>query len=77
MAVRFGAQPVTIRRASYSRPGFAESVRHLRCLQDPRVRRRNMVTDAELAFGPMITFSCLASQAAVEDSLGSRKAVLD
>ncbi len=37
---------VACRRAIYSRPGFAESMRHVLCLQDPEVRRRNMVTDA-------------------------------
>lgn len=40
---------VACRRAIYSRPGFAESMRHVLCLQDPEVRRRNMVTDADLA----------------------------
>jgi 2-hydroxy-6-oxonona-2,4-dienedioate hydrolase len=39
---------VAIRRAIYSRPGFAESMRHILCLQDPDVRRRNMITDADL-----------------------------
>ncbi|WP_205346798.1 alpha/beta fold hydrolase [Pseudonocardia broussonetiae] len=43
---------VAIRRAIYSRPGFAESMRHILCLQDPDVRRRNMVTDADLAAVP-------------------------
>jgi 2-hydroxy-6-oxonona-2,4-dienedioate hydrolase len=52
MAVRSGAQFVVIRRAIYSRPGFAESMRHILCLQDPQVGRRNMVTDAELAAVP-------------------------
>jgi 2-hydroxy-6-oxonona-2,4-dienedioate hydrolase len=40
---------VTIRQAVYSRPGFAQSMEHILCLQDPRIRRRNLVTDAELA----------------------------
>lgn len=40
---------VGCRRAIYSQPGFAESMRHVLCLQDPEVRRRNMVTDADLA----------------------------
>ncbi|MCK0090544.1 alpha/beta fold hydrolase [Rhodococcus sp. F64268] len=40
---------VGCRRAIYSQPGFAESMRHVLCLQDPQVRRRNMVTDADLA----------------------------
>ena len=50
------ADPVSVtdelvgcRRAIYSQPGFAESMRHVLCLQDPEVRRRNMVTDADLA----------------------------
>jgi 2-hydroxy-6-oxonona-2,4-dienedioate hydrolase len=40
---------VAIRQAVYSRPGFAESMRHILCLQDPETRRRNLVTDEELA----------------------------
>jgi 2-hydroxy-6-oxonona-2,4-dienedioate hydrolase len=43
---------VAIRRAIYARPGFAESMRHLLCLQDPEIRRRNLVTDEELAAVP-------------------------
>lgn len=43
---------VAIRRAIYSRPGFADSMRHILCLQDPEIRRRNLVTDAELAAVP-------------------------
>jgi 2-hydroxy-6-oxonona-2,4-dienedioate hydrolase len=40
---------VGIRRAIYSRPGFSESMSHILCLQDPEIRRRNMITDSELA----------------------------
>lgn len=40
---------VAVRRGIYSRPGFAQSMRHILCLQDPEVRRRNLVADAELA----------------------------
>jgi len=40
---------VDVRRGIYSRPGFAESMRHILCLQDPEVRRRNLITDEELA----------------------------
>jgi 2-hydroxy-6-oxonona-2,4-dienedioate hydrolase len=40
---------VAIRRAVYGRPGFAESMRHILCLQDPETRRRNLVTEDELA----------------------------
>ncbi|MEV4133731.1 alpha/beta fold hydrolase [Dactylosporangium sp. NPDC049742] len=39
---------VAIRQAIYARPGFATSMRHLLCLQDPDVRRRNLITPAEL-----------------------------
>lgn len=40
---------VAIRQGVYSRPGFPESMRHLLCLQDPDVRRRNLIEDDELA----------------------------
>ena len=40
---------VDIRRTIYARPGFAESMRHILCLQDPEIRQRNLVTDDELA----------------------------
>jgi 2-hydroxy-6-oxonona-2,4-dienedioate hydrolase len=40
---------VAIRRGIYQRTGFATSMRHILCLQDEQVRRRNMVTDDELA----------------------------
>ncbi|MER7274653.1 alpha/beta fold hydrolase [Dactylosporangium sp. NPDC000244] len=40
---------VAIRQALYAQPGFAASMRHLLCLQDPEVRRRNLITPAELA----------------------------
>lgn len=43
---------VAIRRTIYARPGFAESMRHIMCLQDPDIRRRNIVTDDELAAVP-------------------------
>ena len=43
---------VAIRRTIYSQPGFAESMRHILCLQDPEIRRRNLITDAELAAVP-------------------------
>lgn len=39
---------VHLRRGVYSRPGFDESMRHILCLQEPEVRRRNMITDEEL-----------------------------
>ncbi|GAA2541461.1 alpha/beta fold hydrolase [Pseudonocardia hydrocarbonoxydans] len=40
---------VDIRRTIYARPGFAASMRALLCLQDAEIRRRNLLTDAELA----------------------------
>lgn len=40
---------VAIRRAIYSQPGFAQSMRHILCLQDPTIRHRNLITDDELA----------------------------
>ncbi|MGX1701971.1 alpha/beta fold hydrolase [Microbacterium sp. NPDC055357] len=40
---------VEVRRGIYARPGFRDSMRHILCLQDPDVRRRNLVTDDELA----------------------------
>lgn len=39
---------VDIRQGIYARPGFAASMRHILCLQDPVIRARNLVTDAEL-----------------------------
>lgn len=43
---------VEIRRAIYSRPGFAASMRHILCLQDPEIRARNLVTNDELDVVP-------------------------
>jgi 2-hydroxy-6-oxonona-2,4-dienedioate hydrolase len=40
---------VDIRQGVYARPGFADSMRHLLCLQDPGIRRRNLLTDEDLA----------------------------
>lgn len=40
---------VDVRRGVYAQAGFAESMRHVLCLQDPVVRARNMVTDEDLA----------------------------
>jgi 2-hydroxy-6-oxonona-2,4-dienedioate hydrolase len=40
---------VAVRRALYSRPGFARSMAHLLCLQDETIRRRNLLSDDELA----------------------------
>jgi 2-hydroxy-6-oxonona-2,4-dienedioate hydrolase len=43
---------VAIRQAIYAQPGFSDSMRHILCLQDPETRRRNMITDADLAAVP-------------------------
>jgi len=43
---------VSIRQAVYSRAGFAESMRHILCLQDEQIRRRNLVTATDLAAVP-------------------------
>jgi 2-hydroxy-6-oxonona-2,4-dienedioate hydrolase len=40
---------VEVRRAIYARDGFADSVRHVLCLVDEETRRRNLLTDEELA----------------------------
>lgn len=40
---------VAVRRTIYSREGFATSMRHILCLQQPEVRARNVITDDELA----------------------------
>ena len=40
---------VEVRRTLYRRPGFADSLRHILCLQDPQIRRRNLLTDETLA----------------------------
>lgn len=39
---------IDVRRTIYSRSGFADSMRHLMCLQDGEIRERNMVTDEDL-----------------------------
>lgn len=39
---------VDVRRGIYSRPGFAESMRRILCLQDVEVRRRNMLLPEDL-----------------------------
>lgn len=38
---------VDIRRGIYSQSGFAESMRHILCLQDPETRMRNRISDIE------------------------------
>ncbi|HWI43139.1 MAG TPA: alpha/beta fold hydrolase [Nocardioides sp.] len=64
---------VAIRRGIYSRPGFATSMRHILCLQDPDVRRRNLVTDEELAAVKAPTLVIWTSN----DPSGPAKAGLD
>lgn len=67
------AELVEIRRGVYSRPGFAESMRHILCLQDPEVRRRNLITDEELAAIAVPTLIIWTS----DDPSGPAKAGLD
>jgi 2-hydroxy-6-oxonona-2,4-dienedioate hydrolase len=64
---------VAVRRGIYSRPGFPESMRHLLCLQDPEIRRRNLVTDDELAAVKAPTLVVWTS----DDPSGPAKAGLD
>jgi 2-hydroxy-6-oxonona-2,4-dienedioate hydrolase len=64
---------VAIRQGVYSRPGFAESMRHILCLQDPEIRRRNLVTDEELAAITSRTLVIWTS----DDPSGPAKAGLD
>ncbi|MFG1921974.1 alpha/beta fold hydrolase [Cryptosporangium sp. NPDC048952] len=64
---------VTIRRRIYARTGFADSMRHILCLQDPEVRRRNLVTDDELAAVTAPTLVIWTS----DDPSGPAKAGLD
>jgi 2-hydroxy-6-oxonona-2,4-dienedioate hydrolase len=64
---------VAVRRGVYSRAGFPESMRHILCLQDPEVRRRNLVTDAELAAIAAPTLVIWTS----DDPSGPAKAGLD
>jgi 2-hydroxy-6-oxonona-2,4-dienedioate hydrolase len=64
---------VAIRRGIYQRPGFATSMRHILCLQDEQVRRRNMVTDDELAAITAPTLVIWTS----DDPSGPAKAGLD
>ncbi|GAW48959.1 MULTISPECIES: alpha/beta fold hydrolase [unclassified Nocardioides] len=40
---------VEVRRGVYSQPGFADSMRHILCLQDPEIRARNLVSDEDFA----------------------------
>lgn len=64
---------VAIRRGVYGRPGFARSMRHILCLQDPDIRRRNLVTDDELAAVTAPTLVIWTS----DDPSGPAKAGLD
>lgn len=64
---------VEVRQGVYSRPGFPQSMRHILCLQDPEVRRRNLVTDDELAAIKAPTLVIWTS----DDPSGPAKAGLD
>lgn len=64
---------VAIRQGVYSRPGFSTSMRHILCLQDPEARRRNLVTDEELAAVQAPTLVVWTS----DDPSGPAKAGLD
>ncbi|GAA3204399.1 alpha/beta fold hydrolase [Actinocorallia longicatena] len=64
---------VAVRRGIYGRPGFARSMRHLLCLQDPEIRRRNLVTDEELTAVAAPTLVIWTS----DDPSGPAKAGLD
>jgi 2-hydroxy-6-oxonona-2,4-dienedioate hydrolase len=64
---------VAVRRGVYGRAGFAESMRHILCLQDPGIRRRNLITDAELTAISAPTLVIWTS----DDPSGPAKAGLD
>ncbi|MFC9837935.1 alpha/beta fold hydrolase [Rhodococcus sp. NPDC127530] len=64
---------VAIRRGVYSRSGFADSMRHILCLQDPEIRTRNLVTDQELVAVAAPTLVIWTS----DDPSGPAKAGLD
>ncbi|MEV5835511.1 alpha/beta fold hydrolase [Nocardia sp. NPDC052112] len=64
---------VEIRRGIYAQPGFADSMRHILCLQDPQVRMRNRITDEELSAVPGPALVVWTS----DDPSGPAKAGLD
>jgi 2-hydroxy-6-oxonona-2,4-dienedioate hydrolase len=64
---------VEIRRAIYAQPGFAQSMRHILCLQDPEIRMRNRITDDELVAVASPTLVVWTS----DDPSGPAKAGLD
>jgi 2-hydroxy-6-oxonona-2,4-dienedioate hydrolase len=64
---------VKVRQGVYSRPGFPVSMRRILCLQDPEIRRRNLVTDEELAAVKAPTLVIWTS----DDPSGPAKAGLD
>ena len=64
---------VAVRRGVYGRARFAESMRHILCLQDPGIRLRNLVTDAELTAIAAPTLVIWTS----DDPSGPAKAGLD
>lgn len=64
---------VAVRQGVYGRLGFSESMAHILCLQDPEIRRRNLVTDDELAAVSAPTLVVWTS----DDPSGPAKAGLD
>lgn len=64
---------VDVRRTLYARPGYSQSARHILCLQDPDIRRRNMVTDDDLAAVPGPTLVVWTS----DDPSGPAKTGMD
>jgi 2-hydroxy-6-oxonona-2,4-dienedioate hydrolase len=64
---------VDVRRTLYARPGYPTSARHILCLQDPEIRRRNMVTGDDLAAVPGPTLVIWTS----DDPSGPAKAGMD
>ena len=64
---------VDVRRTLYALPGYSESARHILCLQDPDIRRRNMVTDDDLAAVPGPTLVVWTS----DDPSGPAKTGMD
>jgi 2-hydroxy-6-oxonona-2,4-dienedioate hydrolase len=40
---------IDVRQSIYARPGFAKSMKHVLCLQNPEIRARNLVTEQTLA----------------------------
>jgi 2-hydroxy-6-oxonona-2,4-dienedioate hydrolase len=60
---------VAVRQAVYRQPGMLETMGHILCLQDPDVRPRNLITEAE--------WRGLAAPALVIGSLGDKDEYLE